>query len=283
MTASCAHAMQVLCMKMACSWLAQVDYPSYPVLAPSQAQQPHAHAQLQAQPWGGQAGGMPTGRDFYGDASYGRAAAPGYGPGEGRRSGEGAYGGGGGGGPYAFDPYGDGGGGAAGGVGGASYLGEAPYGGSMQGGGAYGYNGVPAGDYGGTAGPASAYGRANGRHVQDDARLPAEQAYGGAAGLATDFGGLQVSSGGAGGAYAQPAPAAAQPHEHSGYYGTGDGITGQNPHPYSQLAQTLAALPQAAAPAAPAAWQQYMAPDGRPYFHCQATGASQWERPASMA
>ena len=264
------------------------------MLAPSPAQQPHAHAQMQAQPWGGQAGGTPTGRDFYGDAGYGRAGAPGYGSADGRHGGEGAYGGGnggpqtyGGGAPGA-EPYG-------GGSGGASYPGEAPYGGGMQGPGAYGYGnaGAPAGDYGGTAAPAGAYGHAGGHHGLDDPRRPAEQAYGGAANLTTDFGGLNMSSGGS---YAQPAAAAAQPHElydHSAAwqraaqaqkaYAAASGNTAQNPNPYPQPAHPPAPAPQAPAPAAPASWQQYMAPDGRPYFHCRATGASQWERPASMA
>lgn len=280
-----------------------MDYPSYPVLAPSPAQQPHAHAQMQAQPWGGQAGGMPTGRDFYVDSGYGRdgrpMAAPGYGPADGQHSSEGAYGGGGplryGGGGPAADAYGGGGGG-----GGASYPGEAPYGGGMQGAGAYGYGnaGAPAGDYGATAAPAGAYGHAGGHHGHDDPRRPAEQAYGGAAGLATDFGGLQMPGAGAGGGYAQPASAAAQPQEqcdpsaawqraaqaHQGYAASAR-TPAQNPNPtqYSQPAQPPAPAPQAPAPVAPASWQQYMAPDGRPYFHCRATGASQWDRPASMA
>lgn len=252
------------------------------MLAPSPAHQ----AQPQQQPWSGQPSSGAPRREFYGDGAYGRPADNGYvqpmGP---RYGGDGRYGG------EATSV-----GAAAGSYSGEGAYGASacptagmPYGGAGAGAPAGGY-GTPreaAGPYGAPTGPGEGYGGGGQmqhpapQHVQQAQAQPdyyqAEYYQYGARAEAATAAPVQHHPQPASDAQAlyYTQPAAAQPAHGYG--------AAANPSPYPADARTGQQYGGEPASGGGAAWSEHRAPDGRMYFHCAVTGATQWERPASLA
>ncbi len=263
---------------------AQVDYPSYPVLAPSPAQHSAYGAAF-----------SDGGYRHQGDNGLSRP--PAYGAPEFRHPGDAAYPGNPG--LYAAEPaYAAGGQPHAGPYGG---LPGAGYGPGAGGPGEFGAAGPGAGYGGGGAGGAGG-GSAPGLLQQQVHQAQPQAAQAQHAGQPqpqpqADYAYAYARHDGGAAEYAAasaPAQAAAQyghalaPERQAAYYAApaaaqaapapGYAANPQpDPNPYG--AQQYAQAPAGAGPA----WSEHRAPDGRAYFHCVATGATQWERPASMA